>query len=82
MFVIYDLSIYLVIYLKDVGLSDIFLNENNECIIYYLCKMLFEKRFKILEGICLILLEIFMDVNFYNLRSVLEFVMISYFLKG
>lgn len=44
--------------------------------------MLFEKRFKILEGICLILLEIFMDVNFYNLRSVLEFVMISYFLKG
>lgn len=64
------------------GLSDIFLNENNECIIYYLCKMLFEKRFKILEGICLILSEIFMDVNFYNLRSVLEFVMISYFLKG
>lgn len=49
---IYDLSTHPVIYSKDVGLSDIFLNENNECIIHYLCKMSFEKRLKILEGIC------------------------------
>lgn len=44
--------------------------------------MSFEKRLKILEGICPILSEIFMDANFHNSRSVSEFAMISHFPKG